>query len=90
MDSVVARKGKHRHTHNTHHHHRRGPWVPPAFVASYIEAFNKHYPAKHIEVKPRKADLLGQQRFAVLIDGDAGDITLTESDMRSATRMFQR
>lgn len=57
-------------------------------IQEYIEAFGRHYPQKRCEIKPKR--IRGELRYRVFIDGDAGDITLSEADMREATRMFNR
>lgn len=59
------------------------------FIQAYIEGFTKHYPEKSVEVRgKRQAD--GSRKYMVVINGDTGGITLSESDMREATRMFNR
>lgn len=57
-------------------------------IQAYKEQFLKHYPAKNVRVLPRKTR--EGIRFAVEIDGDKGDILLSENDMRDAIRMFTR
>ena len=57
-------------------------------IADYIEAFQSIYPGHTVEVKPKK--VRGEIRFQVIVDGDRGDITLSESDVKEATRAFKR
>lgn len=57
-------------------------------ISRYLEAFAKHYPAKNVKVKPKR--LRGDLKFQVVIDGDAGDMLLSEDDIRAAVRMFNR
>lgn len=57
-------------------------------IAEYVEGFNRHYPQKTCKLKPKR--VRGEVRFQVIIDGDAGDITLSETDVREATRAFNR
>jgi hypothetical protein len=57
-------------------------------IAQYLEAFGQHYPAMQVQVKPKR--VRGDLKFAVLINGDAGDLLLSEDDLRSAIRMFNR
>lgn len=57
-------------------------------LQEYRDCFLKHYPAKNVRVLPRK--VRGEIKFAVEIDGDKGDLLFSESDLRSAIRMFNR
>lgn len=56
------------------------------FIQTYIEAFNSCYPHVHVRVKPKR--VREELRYIVFINEEGGDITLSESDIRSATRMF--
>jgi hypothetical protein len=57
-------------------------------IQAYIEGFKKHYPSHNVEVKSKRQR--GEWRFAVIINGDKGDVLLSEADMREATRMFNK
>jgi hypothetical protein len=57
-------------------------------IPEYIEAFNRCYPQKKCEIKPKR--VRGQVEFRVIIDGDDGGVTLSNDDLREATRMFNR
>lgn len=57
--------------------------------AEYIAAFGRCYPHKTIELKAKKMGP-GDWRTRVIIDGDPGDVILTDDDMREAIRMFNR
>lgn len=59
-----------------------------SFIAEYIEQFNRHYPAKNVEV--RSKIVRGELRFRVLINGSDDGMLLSEEDMRGAIRMFKR
>ena len=56
-------------------------------IAKYVEAFGRAYPQKKCEVK-FSHKRMGEEHFKVFVDGDAGDITLTNSDLREATAQF--
>jgi hypothetical protein len=56
------------------------------FIEAYIQGFKKHYPEKEVLVKSKRHN--GNWCYRVVINGDAGDLLLTEQDMRDATRMF--
>lgn len=58
------------------------------FIQAYLEAFHKHYPAKDVRVKHKRHN--GEWRYAVIIDGDKGDMLLSETDLREATRAFNK
>jgi hypothetical protein len=53
-----------------------------------LAAFKANYPMHDVKIKPRK--VRGEIRYAVAINGDSGDLLLSEQDIRSATRMFNR
>ncbi len=57
-------------------------------IQEYKEAFLRCYPHKTVEVKPRK--VRGELRFSVVINGDRGDLLLTEEQVGEATRAFNR
>lgn len=59
-----------------------------SLMQEYVAAFNRCYPHKMVELKPTK--IRGEVRFRVVIDQDAGDLTLSENDLRDAVRMFNR
>lgn len=56
-------------------------------VQEYTDAFTKHYPQSKLEVKPVRVRG-GGMGFRIGINGDFGDLTLTEADMRDAIRKF--
>lgn len=58
-------------------------------IQEYINEFQRHYPNYKVEVKPKHSNN-GEVRFAVLINGDSGGITLSDKDLREATRMFKQ
>jgi hypothetical protein len=58
-------------------------------IAEYIEGFQRCYPGKQVELKPKKTRE-GDIRFRVLINREPGDILLSEGDVKSATRLFNR
>lgn len=57
--------------------------------AEYIAAFQRCYPHKSIILIPRKVGP-GEWRTRVVIDREAGDLMLTDDDLRDATKMFNR
>jgi hypothetical protein len=60
-------------------------------IEEYLAAFAKHYPHHSVKVKPVRGKRHGDEtRFAVYINGERGDITLSQDDIRSAIRMFNR
>lgn len=59
------------------------------FITEYKESFKSAYPHHEVRVKPKK-QRDGTVKYAVIINQEAGDITLSESDMRYATRLFNR
>ena len=58
------------------------------FIDAYKQAFTRCYPEKNLEIKPRR--VRQEMRYQVVINQDKGDLLLSESDMRSATRDFNR
>jgi hypothetical protein len=58
-------------------------------AAQYITSFSRCYPHKTITLKSKKVGP-GEWKMRVVIDGDAGDILLTEDDMMDAIRLFNR
>lgn len=58
-------------------------------LQQYIEEFQKHYPKHQVLLATvrRKGQPTG---YKVYINGDAGDMVLTEADLREAVRNFQR
>lgn len=60
-----------------------------AVIQEYISAFNTAYPQKTIGVSFSHKQQ-GEEHFSVSIDHDKGGRTLTVSDMREATRQFNR
>ena len=54
----------------------------------YIAAFSRCYPQKRVEVKAKYRNQ--QWFFKVAINGDDGGRELTEAEMRSAIRDFNR
>lgn len=59
------------------------------FISAYVEAFLKHYPEKTLTVKSRR-QTDRSWKYAVIINGDAGGILLSEADIKEATVMFNR
>lgn len=57
-------------------------------VALYVEAFKRCYPQKTIELKPKKVQ--GEYRWQVIINSEKGELLLTDEDLQSATRLFNR
>lgn len=62
----------------------------PMYVTAYIDAFSRCYPQTKIRVTNRWDRVAQVMQHRVHIDGDAGDLTLSEETMRSATRDLQR
>lgn len=58
-------------------------------IAQYIEAFQRCYPQKRVEVKEVRV-APGDYRYKVIIDGEAGEARLTLEDMKYATQLFNR
>jgi hypothetical protein len=58
------------------------------FIDAYKEAFSRNYPHHTCKVTPRR--VRGELRYAIIINGDKGDLLLSEEDVRSATRDFNR
>jgi hypothetical protein len=61
-----------------------------SYINEYKQAFNTCYPQKKVDVKIFRQRGENIIRHRIIIDGDAGDISLTEAEMRSATRDFNR
>lgn len=60
-------------------------------LQQYIEAFNRCYPHKTVDVVPVRSKKHGEPpKYAAIINNNRGDILLSEDDIRSATRMFNR
>jgi hypothetical protein len=59
-------------------------------IAEYIEAFQRCYPGRSVELKPKLDNRTREMRWRVIIDKDPGDILLTEAEVKSATRDFNR
>ncbi len=57
-------------------------------IQAYIQAFGRCYPHHSLKVKPKK--MRGELKFAVVINEDRGDLLLSEEDLRSSTRDFNR
>jgi hypothetical protein len=56
-----------------------------SYKANYIAAFQKAHPNYEVTVNgPNKKGL-----YTVAINGDKGDLRLTDRDLAEATRMFQ-
>ena len=53
-----------------------------SFIKAYIAAFNSAYPQKRVDVHTVRGG------YKVAINGDAGDIVLSEFDMRTSTRFL--
>jgi hypothetical protein len=58
------------------------------FIQAYMDGFSTCYPHKKIEVKVKRQRNGDPPRYQVVIDSDRGDMTLSEEQMRSATRGF--
>jgi hypothetical protein len=57
-----------------------------ASAGAYEDAFKRHYPEKEVRVLYRSRE----DRYAVFIDGHAGERRLTHEELIEATRMFNR
>lgn len=57
---------------------------------AYLNAFSGHYPAKKVELKPAGRARGGPPSFYIVIDGDKGNLSFTENDLREATEAFLR
>lgn len=57
-------------------------------IREYKEAFQRCYPDKSVEVRPKKVK--GEIRFRVVVDKDPGDLLLTKDDIMYATKQFNR
>ena len=55
-----------------------------SFINAYLAAFQSAYPQKKVDVRT-----VGNNQYKVVINGDAGDLVMSEFDMRLATRAFQ-
>lgn len=58
-------------------------------IAEYKAAFNRCYPDKTVDLKPKKMRN-GEIRFRVIVDKDPGDMLLTQDDLKYATQLFER
>lgn len=58
-------------------------------IAAYMAAFLSCYPHKSIDVREKRMKD-GSVMHRVLINGEGGDILLSEDDLRYATRLFKR
>ncbi len=54
-----------------------------SFINAYIAAFQSTYPQKKVDIRPAQ-----HGNYRVVINGDAGDIVLSEFDMRTSTRFL--
>lgn len=61
----------------------------PVIAESYVEAFQRCYPQKNVQVVPRHVSAW-EIRYRVYVDGEPGDSLLTEDDLRFATALFNR
>ena len=60
-------------------------------LTSYINAFQKHYPSKKVEIKPTKPKKgTGEAQWHVYIDGDHGNRAMTASEIHQATLDFNK
>lgn len=59
-------------------------------IQQYIDSFTKCYPQKKCEVKPAYNRQGMQIGYRVAINGDWGDLVLSESDMHNAIVSFNR
>lgn len=59
-------------------------------IQRYIESFTKCFPQKKCEVKPAYNKQGVQIGYRVAINGDWGDLVLSETDMREAIVSFNR
>jgi len=63
----------------------------PNLIQAYMEGFLRNYPHHDVKVRPMRGRKHGDEpRYSVIINGDRGDISLSEDDLRSATRAFNR
>ena len=70
-------------------HSARGSQLRNSAFDAYKEAFNRCYPAAHVEVKRAGgAARGGEPKFNVVINGDRGDLPMTLWDLQEATRAF--
>jgi len=60
------------------------------FIQAYISAFQTCYPQKNIRTRFAGTQADRTPQWWVIIDHDRGERPLTEADMKSATRDFQR
>lgn len=75
-----------RHSHNK----QRGPWIPPAFVQEYKEAFHKHYPQYAVDVRPKRMSD-GSIGFSVAINGAVDNSRpLSQYDLMEAIVAFNK
>lgn len=59
-------------------------------IQQYIDSITKCYPQKKCEVKPAYNKQGFQIGYRVAINGDWGDLVLTDTDMRVAIAAFNR
>ena len=59
-------------------------------IQQYIEAFTRCYPEKNVEVRPTFNKQGTQIGWRVGINGDFGNLVLSDADIREATRAFMR
>lgn len=59
-------------------------------IQAYIDAASRCYPQKKWDVRPAYNKQGRQVGYRVGINGDYGDRILSEDDLRSATRDFNR
>ena len=60
-------------------------------IEAYKEAFSRNYPHHDVKVRPRRGRKHGDEiKYAVIINGDSGDMLLSADDLRSSTRDFNR
>lgn len=60
-----------------------------SFIAAYVAGFTKTYPQSKVEVRQTRA-VQGRPAFRIAVNGDFGDQTYSEFDIRLATRAFER
>jgi hypothetical protein len=59
-------------------------------IAEYIEAFQRCYPGRSVELKPKRDNRTREIRWRVIIDKDGGDRLLSDDEVKQATRDFNR
>jgi hypothetical protein len=60
-----------------------------SLISEYKQAFSRCYPHLHVAVRLKRVGP-GDFKHRVIIQGDPGDILLTDEDLRSAIRLFMR